>query len=225
MRAEFPPLNAFEGASSTTCKVYKGPSLGPCLFGLNGHREDISEGELGLPVVFAFKILNTDCSPAAGITVEVWHTNCDGLYSGNTAQATYLGPNWNVGNICTTNDPMRAPRAKASTWHRGSQVTNSQGEVFFRSCFPGWYTGRTNHVHLRCSQNNTQLFFTQFAWTDELCREIHVNHPEYSGRPQDTPLSGFDPEFGGPNRGTDMIFTVKKLSDGSMLSSKIVTMG
>lgn len=176
-------------------------------------------------MVFAFKILNTNCTPAAGITVEVWHTNCEGLYSGNTAGATYLGPNWNVGNICTTNDPMRAPRAKASTWHRGSQVTNSEGEVYFRSCFPGWYTGRTNHVHLRCSENGRQLFFTQFAWTDELCREIHVNHPEYSGKPQDTPLSGYDPEFGGPNRGTDMILDVKKLSDGSMLSSKIVTMG
>lgn len=105
-------------------------------------------------------------------------------------------------------------------------MTNSDGEVFFRSCFPGWYTGRVNHVHLRCSQNNTQLFFTQFAWTDELCREIHVNHPEYIGREQDTLLSpGRDPEFRSTAGSTDMLFTVKKLSDGSMLSSKIVTMG
>lgn len=198
--------------------------MGPCLFGLRDHRQDISEGELGLPMVFAFKILNNNCTPAAGIVVEVWHTNCDGLYSGNTTGATYLGPNWNVGNICTTDDA----RAKSTRWHRGSQVTDNNGEVFFKSCFPGWYTGRVNHVHLRCSRStspSTALFFTQFAWTDALCKEIHVNHPEYIGREQDTLLSpGRDPEFRSTAGSTDMIFTVKKQEDGSMLCSKIVTM-
>jgi len=173
-------------------------------------------------MVFAFKILNTNCTPASGITVEVWHTNCEGFYSGNTSGSTYLGPNWNIGGICTNNDA----RALTTKWHRGSQVTNSDGVVYFKSCFPGWYSGRVNHVHLRCSQNNTQLFFTQFAWTDALCKEIHINHPEYIGREQDVLLSSNrDGEFGNVSGRTDMILDVKKLEDGTMLSSKIVTMG
>lgn len=222
MSAEFPPADAFAGTSTTTCTVYKGPSLGPCLFGLRDHREDISEGELGLPMVFAFKILRANCTPAPGITVELWHTNCEGFYSGNTTGSTYLGPNWNIGGICTNNNQ----RAMTTKWHRGSQVTNTNGEVYFKSCFPGWYSGRVNHVHVRCSENGTQLFFTQFAWTDALCKEIHVNHPEYIGREQDVLLSpGRDPEFRSTAGSTGMILDVKKQVDGSMLCPKIITMG
>lgn len=81
-------------------------------------------------------------------------------------------------------------------------------------------------MHVRCSENGTQLFFTQFAWTDALCKEIHVNHPEYIGREQDVLLSpGRDPEFRSTAGSTGMILDVKKQADGSMLCPKIITMG
>ncbi len=223
IQMEFPPTNAFDGLSLSNCtKIQRVPTLGPCLIGVQGDRQDISEGELGVPVIFAFQLVNGSCNPMPGLKVEIWHTNCDGFYSADENAATYKGPSWNFGNICINNNTTRLAEAKSSMWHRGSQISDGDGKVYFKSCFPGWYTGRVAHLHFKVSENGQELFHTQFAWTDSFAKEIHVKHPEYIGIEQDTPLSKPDQEFGAQVN-PEWIFSPKKLVDGSMICAKIIS--
>ena len=155
-----------------------------------------------------------------GITVDLWHTNCEGYYSADTSPPSEAGPGW--GAICTNNNTARINEARSAHWHRGSQVSDGDGVVYFKTCFPGWYTGRVAHAHIRFSENNQVIHFTQFAWPDAIAEEIHVGHPEYIGQKQDTPLSGRDPEFGN-NIDPELLLDVNKQEDGSILCSKVIT--
>ena len=90
------------------------------------------------------------CAAYIGAQVDIWHCNAVGVYSDisseNTSSQTYL---------------------------RGYQLTNSAGYVQFTTIIPGWYSGRTNHIHVRVRStysqasstsdgtNTTQLFFPQ----------------------------------------------------------------
>jgi hypothetical protein len=57
------------------------------------------------------------------------------------------------------------------SWLRGYQITDSYGKVSFTTVIPGWYSGRTTHIHLRLrstydetdtsGSNTMQLFFDQ----------------------------------------------------------------
>ncbi len=90
------------------------------------------------------------CGPYAGAQVDVWHCNAEGGYSDQSAENT------------TT-----------QTWLRGYQLTDAGGKVTFQTIIPGWYSGRTTHIHLRVRSsysaasstsdgaNTTQLFFPQ----------------------------------------------------------------
>jgi protocatechuate 3,4-dioxygenase beta subunit len=90
------------------------------------------------------------CAPYAGAQVDIWHCNASGIYSDQAAEST------------TT-----------ETWLRGYQLTDATGKVTFQTIIPGWYAGRTTHIHLRVRSsysaasstsdgtNTTQLFFAQ----------------------------------------------------------------
>ena len=43
----------------------------------------------------------------------------------------------------------------STTFLRGTQLTDDQGAVTFSTIFPGWYTGRTVHVHMKVHVNGT----------------------------------------------------------------------
>jgi hypothetical protein len=80
--------------------------------------------------------------------VDIWHCNASGIYSAEDVEST-------VGE----------------TWLRGYQLTDSNGLATFVTIIPGWYQGRTTHIHLRLRStydstttggtNTTQLFFPQ----------------------------------------------------------------
>lgn len=58
-------------------------------------------------------------------------------------------------------------------WLRGYQLTDDNGQITFVTIIPGWYSGRTTHIHLRVRStyseassttdetNTTQCFFEQ----------------------------------------------------------------
>lgn len=224
MWADFPPASPFGNATPTICNIETGSQiLGPCFFRPEGYiREDISDGEVGLPTVYAFEVMDSNCNPLPGVVVDLWHTNCEGLYSDNYDDAVEVGPGYWTGQFglsCGDNNE----RAKSANWHRGAQITNSEGIVYFKSCFPYWYAGRTTHLHLRFIRDGQPLLTTQFGFTDEFCNEIHLNHPEYrhvneaEGRQQDTSITS-DPEFSGNI--TPWLMETQRQEDGSLLTYK-----
>jgi hypothetical protein len=62
------------------------------------------------------------CEPIRNAVVDIWQSDADGHYSGVDDNETFL---------------------------RGAQVTNSSGIVEFLTIYPGWYQGRTVHIHAK----------------------------------------------------------------------------
>lgn len=215
LQTDFPPANPFANGSSNVCSLTGDLTLGPCYFDPEDYREDISDGEPGVPVIFAIQALDRQCQPMAGVTVDLWHTNCEGYYSGDNSSSSSTEPF--MAAFCADNNS----RALASRWHRGVQVTDADGVAYFKSCFPGWYAGRTTHIHLRFVNNNSVALDTQLCFSDALCDEIYRTHPDYTGIPKDV-ANMADSVYGAT--WSEYLMEVIKNDDRSMLAYKAVSL-
>ena len=215
MTVDFPNSSLFDFAS--VCDITVTPNLteGPCYFEGN-IQDDISEGQSGLPMQLCLQVVDSDCEPVANAEVEIWHCDIRGIYSGDTNGSGDAARF--AGSFCTDNDTQ----ATASKWFRGTLLTDAEGRINCRTCFPGWYSGRTIHIHFRVKQDGSDSVISQLCFPDVLCDDICTTQSEYSGRGvQNTPLAG----------GRDTVFTsdvdrftldVKQNSDGSLLGYKVI---
>ncbi len=113
---------------------------------------DGSDTQTGIPLtlhIYVYDAENT-CAAMQGVQVDIWHCNAPGVYSNEAVENT-----------------------TGQSWLRGYQLTDATGLVTFTTIVPGWYSGRTTHIHLRLRSkyseasstsdgtNTTQLFFPQ----------------------------------------------------------------
>lgn len=103
---------------------------GPFYFDPQLVRSDITEGKQGAPLVLTLQVVEAkDCAAIPGARVDIWHADGLGLYSGYARQET--------------------DSAKGETFLRGTQFAGAGGEVRFATIYPGWYPGRTPHIHFK----------------------------------------------------------------------------
>jgi protocatechuate 3,4-dioxygenase beta subunit len=193
----------FLGGIGPVCSLYCASILGPC-YVETIERMDISESERGLPVRLAFLVVDDNCSPIEGATVDIWHTNANGIYSGEKAP-----------NNCTFGDVA----ARSGKWMRGIQTTDVAGRVDFNTCFPGWYAGRTIHIHFTIRLNGVEHVTSQLFFEDSLCDEIVGTQPIYLDRGGRDTLNAQD----GVLRNTtfnDYLFQTQRMPDGAMMAWK-----
>ncbi len=126
-------------------------------------RADITEGLPGIGLDIRFLILDQAGAPLPGARIDIWHCNADGLYSGYG------------------NEPGRepSPAQKAATFLRGAQLTDAAGEVLFHSVYPGWYQGRTTHIHFKVWQGGRTVLTCQFFLPDTLSEFLYTQEPAY----------------------------------------------
>ncbi|KFZ37683.1 intradiol ring-cleavage dioxygenase [Shewanella mangrovi] len=217
MVVDFPETSLFATTAACSVALTQALTEGPCYFQTEV-LDDISAEKGGLPMQLCLQVIDSDCNPVSGLEVEVWHCDSDGIYSGDTSDSADAN-RFSVG-FCTDNDSA----ALASKWFRGTQVTDSDGRVNFKTCFPGWYSSRTIHVHFRIRNNNLDELISQFCFNDSLTADICNNHPEYASRgTQDTTLaSGRDTVYG--SHYEDFLFNTVQNSDGSLLAWKTIQM-
>lgn len=102
-------------------------------------RSNLIDGQAGVQLDFTIQVNGIgNCGVLQGARVDVWHCNADGYYSHYATGGTnngHSGANPPSGNNATL------------IYCRGTQVTNTAGQVTFTSIFPGWYPGRTCHIH------------------------------------------------------------------------------
>lgn len=84
------------------------------------------------------------------------------------------------------------------TYLRGAQITDADGIVRFRSIFPGWYPGRTTHIHVRVHLDRSTVLTTQIYFDDAVKGEIYArapytDHPGWEDNTQNSTDSIFDP--------------------------------
>jgi protocatechuate 3,4-dioxygenase beta subunit len=132
---------AQESASPTTEVCVLTPELteGPYYVPLNLIREDITEGKPGVPLRLRLAVVDvaSDCAPLADAAVDIWHCDAQGYYSGVSGDPGGGG------------DPEAGAGAEAGTFLRGIQLTSEDGIAEFDTIYPGWYSGRTVHIHLK----------------------------------------------------------------------------
>jgi protocatechuate 3,4-dioxygenase beta subunit len=192
----------FAGASGS-CPLHVFSTEGPCTEAADRVRKDISEAMPGLPMRLALEIVDPSCTPVAGATVKIWHTQISGRSSGDTPAPASC--------VFTPDDA-----AKHS--FRGVQTTDANGRVDFDSCFPGWYPGRTIHLHFTVSANG-KSFTSQLVFDDALVTDVFTTHADYQARGLPDTRNADD---GIATAAGIAAFTMAtaRMSDGAMLASK-----
>lgn len=59
------------------------------------------------------------------------------------------------------------------TFLRGYQTTDASGAVRFTTIYPGWYSGRAVHIHLRI-RGNGEEFASQMYFDDAVTDRVHA---------------------------------------------------
>ncbi|KAF6809396.1 putative extracellular dioxygenase [Colletotrichum musicola] len=169
-------------AQNATCVIVPETTIGPYWVAGELIRTEMTDGQSGVPLHLDVQFVDVStCAGVPEILVDAWHCNATGVYSG--VSATGQG-------------------GLNSTFGRGVQQTDDDGVVQFDTMFPGHYTGRATHIHVKTTSgatvldNNTyvdgttnhvgQLFFDQ-----SLISEVEAVTP-YSTNQQELTLNSAD---------------------------------
>jgi protocatechuate 3,4-dioxygenase beta subunit len=115
-------------------------------------RTDLTENRPGLPLRLRIAVVNSKtCAPLENAAVDIWHCDAMGTYSGFTSQgsggpAGFGGGRRGPGGPGGPGGPRQIDETR---FLRGIQLTGKQGLVEFASVYPGWYQGRTIHIHMK----------------------------------------------------------------------------
>jgi protocatechuate 3,4-dioxygenase beta subunit len=132
-------------------------------------RSDPSDGsvKLGVPLRLAFhvsRVSGTSCSPLSGAIVDIWQCDALGVYS-------------------DVRDMNAGFDTRGKKFLRGYQTTDANGVAEFLTIYPGWYEGRTVHIHFkirndpasrRAQEFNSQLYFDD-STTDQVYKLAPYN--------------------------------------------------
>jgi protocatechuate 3,4-dioxygenase beta subunit len=186
-----------EAAAATAPDCVLMPELteGPYYLDLDLVRSDITGDRPGLPLDLRVTVVDADaCEPVEGAAVDVWHCDAGGAYSG-------------------------VQGAEGETFCRGVQMTDADGAAEFRTVFPGWYTGRAVHIHLKVQVDGDQTHTGQLFFDPEVTSAVYTREPYAERGEPDVPNSSDDiyAQSGG--------VTVVAVEVGTDSSSGSVTLG
>jgi len=144
--------------SAASCMLSPELTEGPYYISGEAVRSDITEGKAGVPLRLSLNVVNaSSCAPISGATVEVWHADAGGDYSG-------------FGN-----------GASSRTFLRGAQVAGADGAVTFQTIYPGWYVGRAVHIHLKVHIAGNVVHTGQLFFDEQVSDGVYARSP-YSSR-------------------------------------------
>jgi protocatechuate 3,4-dioxygenase beta subunit len=104
-----------------------------------------------------------DCSPIANARADLWHADALGIYSGYDNQ-TGVG----------LSPPVST---KGKTYLRGTQFTNADGAVAFRTIYPSWYSGRTPHLHFKVYLGDRDVVTNQVIFPEAINEQVFAQAP------------------------------------------------
>ncbi len=149
-------------------------------------RSDITEGLAGTPLSLVLQVVDVSkgCTPIAGAQVIIWHCDANGVYSEYASSMNSNAAQNDVGSTTTT-------------YLRGWQETDANGNVTFTTIFPGWYTPRVTHIHVMVynpGDLTTPVKTTQFTFPDSVITTVYAQTSLYPKGQNQTTVS------------TDMVF-------------------
>jgi protocatechuate 3,4-dioxygenase beta subunit len=176
---------------------------GPFYFDPKLKREDITEGRKGVPLKLLLQIVKAgSCAPIPEARVDVWHSDALGEYSGYAGQS-------DSGRVST----------KGQTFLRGAQFTDSGGLVRFTTIYPGWYQGRTPHIHLKAFLADKTVLTSQLYFPDALSEFIYKNAAPYNTRKRERDTTnGSDGVLADSGGGHESFASIKEEADHYLAS-------
>jgi protocatechuate 3,4-dioxygenase beta subunit len=200
------------GSDMSMCTLYPEQTLGPCYAQGPMVRKDISDMLDGLPTRLSLLIVDRDCKPVPNANVDIWHAGSDGNYSAFAMTG--------MGMICNPT----AMSTEGQMFGRGVQMSDEVGRVQFDTVFPGWYRGRTLHIHFTVRIGG-QEYTSQLYFEDELVDEIlGQGYYEPRGMRDTNNMSDFIFTSGGATPDQVVMETAKRV-DGSLHAWKVLALG
>lgn len=188
--------------STDVCVLQPELTEGPFYIDPDLIRSDITEGRAGLPMTLRLQVVSADCAPISGARVDVWHCDAQGVYSGVE----------NLGG---------GPDTRGQTFLRGTQVTDSSGVVAFQTIFPGWYPGRTTHIHYKVILQDGAVLTSQIFFDETVNQSIYDDHEAYARQGARDVANGDDTIAGRAGRGAYARVRMTE-PDGAMEAALVV---
>ena len=146
-----------------SCVLAPEQTEGPYYLDDHKVRRNITEGRPGAPLTLRLTVVNaSSCKPIKGAAVDIWHCDAGGVYSGTSVQDT-----------------------SDERFLRGIQKTDAKGLALFRTVYPGWYQGRTVHIHVMVHIGGNVVHTGQLYFPDALTDSVYARNP-YRLRPNRT---------------------------------------
>ena len=176
-------------AGLVACVLSPEMTAGP--FALDGDklRRDIREGKAGVPLTLRTTVIDVStCEPVSGAAVDIWHCDAGGTYSGFSQEGT-----------------------AGRTFLRGIQKTDRNGLALFKTVYPGWYPGRTVHIHVRVYVGGNIVHTGQLFFPEAVTDAVYRRSP-YRRRPSRDTRNAADSIF--RNGGSRSTLKVTKTTTG-----------
>jgi protocatechuate 3,4-dioxygenase beta subunit len=201
-----PASSTVAAASAPGCVVRPAQTAGPYYVDEKLNRSDIrsdpSDGSVrpGTPLELTFNVSRIasggSCAALAGAVVDVWHCDALGVYSDVNDQSGFFD-------------------TRGKKFLRGYQVTDAAGRATFKTIYPGWYEGRTVHIHFTVRTNPASSaaheFTSQIYFDDALNDKVLAEAP-YSSKGKRTMKNEADGIF--RENGSQLIVAVRPAATG-----------
>jgi len=156
-------------SSNPKCVLAPEVTFGPYYASGQFIRDDMREDVPGVELLLALEVIDVNtCKPLPKVMFDIWHCSNVGKYSAFTQEGT-----------------------AGETFLRGLQPTGDDGILTMTTIFPGWYEGRTIHVHIAAHINGTissngdfysggsNAHIGQLFFSEDILSQIH-NNSKYS---------------------------------------------
>jgi len=184
-------------AASVACILTPEQTEGPYYIAGEKLRRNITDGHPGAALLLRTSVVDAStCRPIKNAAVDIWHADAAGVYSGFGSGAS------------------------SRTFMRGIQRTNAKGVAEFRTVYPGWYQGRTVHIHVKVHVGGNVVHTGQVYFNDSLTDKVYRQAP-YSSRPNRDVRNTQDMIY--RNGGARSLVKVRKSSAGVYIGT--ITMG
>jgi protocatechuate 3,4-dioxygenase beta subunit len=155
-------------------------------------RRDVTEGKRGTLLMLRLTVVDAStCKALKGASVDIWHCDASGVYSG-------------------------VQGSQGTTFLRGIQKTDAKGVATFKTIYPGYYPGRTVHIHVKVHLGGNVVHTGQLYFPDATTDTAYKAAP-YSSRPARAMRNAGDSIY--RNGGKRSQLTVRKRSAGGYLGT------
>jgi len=173
--------------STPACVLTTEQEEGPFYVDASKVRRDITEDKQGVPLQLKIALVNAKtCSPLANAALDIWHCDAMGVYSAFTDVKMGPPPGAGPGGRPPMGPPpegfgpppgMGNRHLDKTRFLRGIQPTDSSGMAQFQTIYPGWYQGRTIHIHMKVHVGGNVAHTGQLFFPEDITERIAKLQP------------------------------------------------